>query len=46
MLMSKRVFTRKENIVYGGAASLLALIGITGMLALYQLIENLFNLPV
>jgi len=46
MLMSKRVFTRKENIVYGGAASLLAIVGIIGMLALYELIENLFNLPV
>jgi len=44
--MSKRVFTRKENIIYGGSAYLLAIIGVIAMLALYEFVENLFNLPV
>ena len=45
-IMSKKTYTRKENLIYGGAAYLLVAIGITAMIALYELIENLFNLPV
>lgn len=44
--MSKRQFTRKENLIYGGTVYLMVAIGVTAMLALYELIENLFNLPV
>lgn len=43
--MSKRKFTTKENLLYGGTAYLLVAIGITAMMALYELIENLFNIP-
>jgi len=44
--MSKKTYTRKENLIYGGAAYLLAAIAVTAMIALYELIEYLFNLPV
>jgi hypothetical protein len=44
--MSKKTYTLKENLLYGGTAYLLVAIGITAMIALYELIENLFNLPV
>jgi len=45
-IMSKKTYTLKENLLYGGTAYLLVAIGITAMIALYELIENLFNLPV
>jgi len=44
--MSKKTYTRKENLIYGGAAYLLAAIAVTAMIAMYELIEYLFNLPI
>ena len=44
--MSKRKFTTKEHIIDGGTCYLLATIGVIAMVALYEFIENLFNLPV
>ena len=44
--MSKKTYTLKENLIYGGTAYFLAIVGVTAMIALYELIENLFNLPV
>ena len=44
IIMSK--FTTKEHIIYGGTCYLLATIGVIAMVALYEFIENLFNLPV
>lgn len=42
--MSK--FTTKEHIIYGGTCYLLVSIAVLAMVALYEFIENLFNLPV
>lgn len=44
--MPKREFTTRENIIYGGTCYLLATLGVIAMVALYEFIENLFNLPV
>lgn len=44
--MPKREFTLKENIIYGGTCYLLATLAVVAMVALYEFIESLFNLPV
>ena len=44
--MSKKTYTLKETLIYGGTAYALTILAVVGMIALYELIENLFNLPV
>lgn len=44
IIMSK--FTTKEHIIYGGTCYLLVSVAVLAMVALYEFIENLFNLPV
>lgn len=44
--MYNKKMTLRENIIYGGTCYLLAAIGVIAMVALYEFIENLFNLPV
>ena len=44
--MSKSKFTTKENIIYGGTCYLLVTLAVFAMVAFYEFIESLFNLPV
>jgi hypothetical protein len=44
--MYNKKMSLKENLIYGGAVYLMVITGLVGMLALYEFIENLFNLPV
>lgn len=44
--MYNKKMTLRENIIYGGTCYLLAALGVAAMVALYEFIESLFNLPV
>ena len=44
--MYNKKMSLKENLIYGGTFYLMVTTGVVGMIALYEFIENLFNLPV